>query len=295
MEIRASVFAGTWYPADPEACRRQIQAYFEEGPPLPELTGEAIGGIVPHAGWAFSGRIAGQVFCRIRDAFPPETVILFGGHLGPGDEHLIMAEGGWDSPFGPLEVDQEMAEHLLNDFVLREEKPRRAQPDNTRELQIPLIGYSFPGARILPLAIAPTKEGIHIGAQCARLAIKLGRKVKVIGSTDLTHYGYGYGFAPKGSGSAAEKWVREEQDPQIIKEMEKMDPDGILREAMRHQNACCPGAVASAIACMNQLGAHIPQVVSYSTSLDVYPGDDFVGYVGIVYWLREHGRQTRLC
>jgi AmmeMemoRadiSam system protein B len=78
--------------------------------------------------------------------------------------------------------------------------------------------------------------------------------------------------------------VRETQDPRIIEKMVQMDPESILEEALKNQNACCPGATAAAVACMNELGARMPQVLTYATSRDVHPGDDFVGYVGIVYW-----------
>lgn len=284
MKVRQAAFAGSWYPSDPHECQRQMEEYFEGTPSVLDGVVEPVGGIVPHAGWAYSGHIAGQVVSMLRAGPSPDTVIIFGGHLGPRSQHLIMAEGAWNTPFGPLEVDCEMAQQLLGVCQLRIEDPERAQPDNTLELQLPMIAFGFRGARILPLATAPTEDGVRIGLQCAQLASQMGRKVRVIGSTDLTHYGLGYGFSPKGTGPEAEEWVREVQDPRIIQRMEQMVPSSILDEALTHSNACCPGAAAAAVACMNELGARVAQIVAYATSRDVYPGDDFVGYVGIVYW-----------
>jgi len=284
MKLRPAVFAGSWYPGGKEACRRQIEEFFRRAPAAAPGVKEAVGGIVPHAGWVYSGRIAGQVVALMRNAPPPDTVILFGGHLGRFSQHLIMAQGAWETPLGPVEVDCEMASRLLGEFPFRQEEPSRAEPDNTRELQMPLIRYAFPAARVLPLATAPTTDGIRIGESCARMAKSLGRKVLVLGSTDLTHYGPGYGFTPQGIGPEAERWVKGTSDPRIIGRMEEMDAEGVLEEALENGNACCPGAIAAALACLRELGATRSQIVAYMTSLEVQPGDDFVGYVGIVYW-----------
>jgi AmmeMemoRadiSam system protein B len=284
MTVRPAVFAGSWYPSRPEECQRQIEEYFHRLPVAPAGVGVPLGGIVPHAGWTFSGRLAGAVVGMLREGGSPDTVILFGGHLGPLDRHLLMAEGAWDTPLGPLEVDGQMARALREEFPFLTEESRGAQPDNTRELQLPLIAYGFPDARILPVATAPTRQGIQIGERCARLARELGRTVLVLGSTDLTHYGPGYGFTPQGRGPRAERWVREVQDPRVIREMETMNPEGILNEALANHNACCPGAAAAAVACVKVLGARTPQVIDYATSADVLPGEDFVGYVGVIYW-----------
>ncbi len=284
MKVRPAVFAGSWYPRSEKECRRQMEAFFQQAPPAPKRAGEPLGGIVPHAGWVYSGRIAGQVVALMREGPAPDTVVLFGGHLGTRSRHLIMAQGAWDTPLGPIEVDSEMASRLLSEFRFNEEEPGTAEPDNTRELQLPLIRCAFPKARILPICTAPTAEGIRIGESCARIAKELGRKIRVLGSTDLTHYGPGYGFTPHGLGQEAERWVRETSDPRVIQRMKEMDPQGVLQEALENANACCPGAVAAALSCLRGLGARFPQEVAYATSSDVHPGNDFVGYVGILYW-----------
>lgn len=284
MRVRPAVFAGSWYPRREKECRREVEKFFQETPPAPERVGEPLGGIVPHAGWVYSGRIAGQVVALMRKGPPPDTVVLFGGHLGTWSQHLIMAEGAWETPLGPIEVDSEMASRLLEEFRFTQEGPGTAEPDNTRELQLPLIRHAFPQARILPIGTAPTQEGIRIGESCARIATGLGRKIRVLGSTDLTHYGPGYGFTPHGLGEEAERWVRGTSDRRIIDRMKEMDPQGVLEEALERGNACCPGAVAAALGCLRGLGACHPQEVAYATSSDVHPGNDFVGYVGIVYW-----------
>lgn len=283
MQVRKAFFAGSWYPSDPAGCRKQIESFLSSLPGLPLAASEPLGGIVPHAGWVFSGRIAAWVIALLRASEHPQIIVIFGSHLGPQDPSWIMPEGAWETPLGPMVVDQNLAEDLLAEFPLRREFPGNAQPDNTIEVQLPLLRHLFPAARILPLGVAPTKEAIRLGGRCAEFILKKGKKVLILGSTDLTHYGPAYGFCPKGPASKAEPWVREVLDRAVIEKMLDMDPESILLEALRQKNACCPGAAAAAVACLKALGATRAQLVSYATSKDVMDAEDFVGYAGIVY------------
>jgi len=239
---------------------------------------------VPHAGWAFSGRIAGAVVALLRGAGEPDTIVIFGGHLGQASIPWIMAEGAWDTPLGPMEVDQELAAELVSEFSFQLEAPRYAQPDNTIEMQLPMLRHAFPRARILPVGVVPNREGVDMGERCAELILQKGIKVLVLGSTDLTHYGPGYGFSPMGPASRAEPWVRDVLDRAVIARMLEMEPEGILKEALEGHSACCPGAAAAAVACLKGLGAKSAQLVFHATSRDVLEAEDFVGYAGIVYW-----------
>lgn len=124
---------------------------------------------------------------------------------------------------------------------------------------------------------------ISIGKRTAEIALELGKKILILGSTDLTHYGYNYGFTPKGVGEAAVEWVKNENDRKIVDLMLDMDMTGIIDESLINYNACCGGAVAAAIASMKTLGAKKGEKIIYTTSYDVRPDSSFVGYVGIVF------------
>lgn len=129
----------------------------------------------------------------------------------------------------------------------------------------------------------PVKASLEIGKTAAEISARMGLRMKVLGSTDLTHYGWNYGFTPKGTGRSALDWVRNENDRRIIDAMVSMDPERVIDEAISSGNACCAGAAATAIATGIQLGAEKGESISYSTSHDKSPGDSFVGYVGIVF------------
>jgi len=102
------------------------------------------------------------------------------------------------------------------------------------------------------------------------------------GSTDLTHYGPNYGWAPQGVGPEAVKWVREVNDQRFLSEVLKLDGTGLLRAAQEDQSACSAGGAAAAVAAARKLGAQKAVLQYYYTSYEIMPGDSFVGYAGIL-------------
>ena len=132
------------------------------------------------------------------------------------------------------------------------------------------------------MGVPPNKSSLQIGKALVDIAGQIGVAVKVIGSTDLTHYGYNYGFTSKGTGKRALDWVRNENDRRVIDAMLALEPENVLVEALANQNACCAGAAATAIEAAKNLGAIQADEIAYATSYDKSPGDSFVGYVGIV-------------
>ena len=100
----------------------------------------------------------------------------------------------------------------------------------------------------------------------AEISRQLGLTIKVIGSTDLTHYGSNYGFGPQGSGKQAVDWVRNENDRRVIDAMLGLEPEKVIAEARVSQNACCAGAAATAIEAAKHLGADRADELAYATS-----------------------------
>ena len=122
-----------------------------------------------------------------------------------------------------------------------------------------------------------------LGERVAEISKEMERKILILGSTDLTHYGYNYGYTPKGVGEKAVNWVKHENDKNVIDLMLEMDAEGVIRESIQNNNACCSGAVATAIAAAKRLGAKRAEKLIYTTSYDIRPDSSFVGYVGIIF------------
>jgi len=285
MPIRTADFAGTWYPGTERECLAAIRSFTDPALSCPAGVQRVLGGIVPHAGWAFSGKIACNVIrCLSEGGEEADTVLIFGHHMHPRSPNLIMKEGFWETPFGELEIDSEITALLIQEFDFEVETATRHVQDNTIELQLPFVRHFLPGARIVTIGSPPREDALAIARRAADHCLRLGRKAKVIGSTDLTHYGPSYGFLPKGDGSQALQWVKTVQDRAVIEQMLRMDSRGVIREALQSQNACCSGAAAAAIAASEALGAAHANEIAYMTSYDVRPDSNFVGYVGIVYY-----------
>jgi AmmeMemoRadiSam system protein B len=282
MATRRADFAGTWYPARASDCEKVMQGFSQSSVPCPS-GGRRVGGIVPHAGWVYSGNIAYNVIRCLSEESAPDTVILFGRHLRASSPNYMMKQGAWATPFGDLEVDEELGEGLSREFAFRVETADRYEQDNTIEVQLPFIKYFFPNSKILPVGVPPSEASLKIGERTAELAESLGRKVMVLGSTDLTHYGLNYGFTPKGVGETAVQWVKDENDRRVVDLIVKMDAEGVINESHRNHNACCSGAVGTAVQAAKKLGARRAQKLVYSTSYDVNPDHSFVGYVGVVF------------
>jgi AmmeMemoRadiSam system protein B len=283
MDVRRPDFAGSWYPGNKSDCKREIEGFVEHHIPCPNAEKGGIGGIVPHAGWYFSGTIACNVIQCLKNDNTPDTMVIFGRHLHPGSKNYIMGEGSWATPLGNLEIDHELADSVVSEFPFVIETPSYYEQDNTIELQLPFIKYFFPNTRILPIGAPPALPSLKIGRRVAEISENMGRKVLVLGSTDLTHYGYNYGHTPKGVGREAVDWVKNENDKRAVDLMMAMDAEGVVEESLKNHNACCSGAVAAAISAAKSLGAQEGKKLIYSTSYDIRPDSSFVGYVGIVF------------
>jgi MEMO1 family protein len=283
MAIRRADFAGSWYPGTEQECRRSITDFMSDRTPCPWEGRSKWGGIVPHAGWLYSGKIAANVIHCLMQGVDRDLCILFGGHLPPGGERFIMKEGAWETPLGPLEVDAELGERLVSEFSFRIETPWDYLQDNTIELELPFIKYFSPGIKILPMGLPPEKGSLHIARRAVEISKSLGRKTVVLGSTDLTHYGVNYGYKPKGIGPKAVQWVKEENDAKVVALMVAMNGEAVMEESLENHNACCPGAAAACIAAAGELGAVQGKKIEYSTSYDLRPDSSFVGYVGVLF------------
>jgi len=286
MEKKQAVFADTWYPGTAVECEGAIRQFLKEG--RGRLKGDFFGGIVPHAGWHFSGSIAARVIGSLLpgegDGFAAiDTVILFGVHMHRQATPFIMTHGDIQTPFGDIEVDGELTEQIAKSAGVWKKSPEKFPDENTLELQYPFIKYFFPNAKIVVCGVPPNDLAAVIGGMAVEKAKKMGRNIRVIGSTDMTHYGPDFGFTLAGSGEGAVEWVTMENDRNAIAAMKAMDPAGVIAQGLDHKNMCCPGAVAATLAACKKEGAAKAVELDYATSFEKSRSDSFVGYAGMLY------------
>jgi len=277
MAVRPRMLSSGWYPGSGAACRAEIEKFIAGLQPLePGL--QPRGGLVPHAGWYFSGKLAARVFSLCAQAGQPEVVALFGGHLAGGPP-LLVTEDAWETPLGDIPLATDFYDPLRRRLPLKPEYPG----DNTIEVNLPFVKYFFPRSRLLAVRAPQTPEAVRLGEAVVEVAQELGQSLLLIGSADLTHYGLNYGFAPQGYGPAAVKWVKEVNDRRFLEALLRLDPLAALSLADRDLSSCSAGAPAAALAGAKKLGATRGVLVEYYTSYDVLPGDSFVGYAGVIW------------
>ena len=283
MSVREPFFAYQgWYPSSPESCRQAVREYLDSFSGSPKGT---VAGIVPHAGWVFSGRTAGLTYAALADA-APDLVFVFGGHMHPGQRCVCMPVGSFGTPVGDVPVDEAMAADLVVRFGCQEETPERFHPDNTIELQMPFIREVWPRAKVVAVQVPPDDTAEAVGLWAAGKSKDKGISAMAIGSTDLTHYGASYGFSPKGSGDEAHRWSKEENDRPFIDLLLGMDYKAAVKHALSSHSACCAGAAAAATAFAKSQGATAGQLIEHTTSHEVESRGTpsmWVGYASIVF------------
>ncbi len=283
MDIKKADFAGSWYPASSFECEQKIKSYMKTAC-FKGLTGkEYYAGISPHAGWYFSGSIACNVISLLDGEVEPDLIIIFGKHMHKQSTAGILANASCETPFGDLLTDDDFAEVLVNRLPLNKENVATFTPENTIELQLPFIKYFFGDVKIAIIGVPPSDSSIEIGKIVVNICKSMGLTAKIIGSTDMTHYGDNFSFTPVGTGQKAVEWVRDVNDKKMIDAMISMDGKKILHEAEINNNACCSGAVAATASAARALGIDSGEKVIYSSSYELSPGESFVGYSGIIY------------
>ena len=281
METKKMAFAGSWYPAGSAECEASIQGFLKEkqGP----LEGSFMGGIVPHAGWYYSGSIACRVIASLKSEDTIDTILLFGAHMHKQSESFILAQGAIETPFGDIEVDGQLVDKICAGIRIRQRSVLNFPEENTLELQYPFIKYFFPDVKIVVCGVAPSSFASIIGSTAVEEAENLSRNIRVIGSTDMTHYGPDFGFTSAGTGEKAVDWVENENDRNAIEAMTEMDEEKIIAEGLENRNMCCPGAAAATASVLKKLGAVKAVELDYATSFEKSASDSFVGYAGILY------------
>ena len=285
--IREPARAGTFYPGSADQCRKAAAELIAA--PLGDIAvgRRLVGGIVPHAGWSFSGPVAGQVVATLAAARQPSVAVIFGAvHFQRGRNSWMFGSGRWETPLGQVEVDQRLAERICGHTNLILDDPHAHEQEHSIEVQMPLLQVALPGCRIVPILVPPIAKAVEVGDAVGRTIESYGYDAIVLGSTDLTHYGPSYGMATHGRGAEGVTWAKEVNDRRIIELMAGLQADQVVAEAAEHHNACGAGAVAATISAARRLGADRGVLLAHTSSAEILgtpDGTDSVGYAGLVF------------
>ena len=291
MQTRKPIVAGQFYPAQHDSCVDEINEYLGAQTPSDSLPETIIAGIVPHAGWMFSGSLAAMVFSSIKQQHEKvNTFIIFGAsHSYFGQSPAVYDKGTWLTPLGEVVIDEELADALLDSGAAVSD-PDAHGYEHSIEVQIPFIQHIFPGAKVLPVLTPPKEQAIVLGEVAGDfIGQEKHKKIICIGSTDLTHYGPRYGFTPMGTGKEALQWAHSVNDKEFIDLTLQLEPQALLASAAEKYNACGAGAVAATVAAAKKFGVTAGRLLAHTNSNEVMHNKmgttsaESVGYAAIIF------------
>jgi AmmeMemoRadiSam system protein B len=263
--IREPAVAGQFYSADADKLSSSIRSFL--GPDKPLL--EAKGIVAPHAGYIYSGAVAGAVYQAVR--LPRRFIILGPNHTGRGRALSLYPPGQWRTPLGLVCIDEELNRNLMQECSLLEEDAAAHVREHSIEVQIPFLQLlaANPSIAAICVGTADYSSLETLGHALARVIKLAPEPVLLVASSDMSHY------------ESAE--VATKKDRFAIEKMEKVDPQGLYSTIFEKDVSMCGFAPAVALltACRD-LGASGGRLIRYATSGDV--SGDFervVGYAGI--------------
>ena len=267
--VRAPAVAGRFYPGEPEVLERLVAKLLVTT--SDEEPRRAIALLAPHAGWVFSGAVAGAVYARVK--IPDRVVLLGPNHTGLGPPLSLWDRGAWEYPGARVEVDEEMAKALKSSCpdLLPDQSAHRYE--HCLEVQLPFLRARAQNLRITPVVVGTTQlDRLKVFASGLAEAIReIQEEVLIVISSDMTHY------EPAG--------VAERKDRLAVAAMEAVDAEALYRVVRHERISMCGYAPAVAgLLSGHELGARVGRLIRYSHSGEV-SGDStsVVGYAGMVF------------
>lgn len=265
MTVRAPAVAGSFYPGTADLLRRELDAL------IPAAKKERAAVVVaPHAGYAYSGRVAGAAYGRVE--IPQDVVILCFNHHGAGADFAVWPEGAWTTPLGDAPVNAELARRIKEAFLPADFDEEGHQDEHSGEVQVPFLQRLRPDVRIVPVALSvghDAKSVAQLRAFGKSLAGVEGEFL-VVASTDLNHY--------------EDQKTTVEKDEAVIRAVEALDEEALVAAVRSREVSMCGVApTVAAIAYAKARGATRSRTVAHATSGDVSGEyDRVVGYAGMV-------------
>ncbi len=266
-EVREAAVAGQFYPQSKTELLRDVEGFLRRGGKAGRV--RALGVIAPHAGYMYSGAVAGAVYAHIE--VPRRVIVLCPNHTGMGGPLAITSAGSFRTPLGDAPIDQALAEALKKGFPLLREDAAAQIREHAVEVQLPFLQALREDLAFVPITVGTGQFEVltALGVVLAKVIAECGEPVLMIASSDMNHY--------EDDGETRVK------DALAIEQVLAMHPKGLFC-TVREQNIsmCGYGPAVAMLTAALRLGATSAELVKYATSGDT-SGDHshVVGYAGI--------------
>ena len=273
--VRQPAVAGRFYPRDAESLREEVHSYLSQsnstqGDAVNAAPAAAIGCIAPHAGYMYSGHVAGAVFGRIE--IPQRCIVMCPNHTGVGQALAVMSEGEWETPLGNVPIDGALAASLKERYPALQEDASAHRGEHAVEVELPFLLVRQSKLTFVPIALGTTRLDVleQLGLAIAEVVAAQKDPVFIVASSDMSHY--------------ESDAVTRAKDHWAIERILSLDARG-LHEVVGQQNIsmCGMGPAVAMLTAAKKLGAKSAELVKYATSGDVSgERDRVVGYAGVV-------------
>jgi MEMO1 family protein len=264
--IRPAAVAGSFYPAESSELVRLLETCATPG----LERSPAVGVLVPHAGYLYSGAVAGRVYASV--SLPRRFVILGPNHTGQGEAFAVYENGHWETPLGTVPVDEPLAAGLLRRYPAARHDPQAHRREHSLEVQIPFLQHLAGDFRFVPLCIGSHRleELLALGEAIAQVIRDAAEAVLLVISSDMSHY------------EPAD--LARQHDEEALEPLERLDAEELHRVVHSRGISMCGIAPAVAgLAAARSLGASAGRRVAYAHSGETTGDfDQVVSYAGLV-------------
>jgi len=265
---RKPAVAGQFYPKKESSLKKEIKKFLN----VDVTPKRALGVIAPHAGYIYSGAIAGELFASVK--IPKRCILLSPNHTGMGGNAGLISRGSWEIPTGEVPIDEELASKLLERSTTLRDDAAPHIAEHSLEVELPFMLARQPKLQIVPITISHINPEScrEIGESIANVIEDIDGEILIVASTDMNHY--------------EDQTTTLEKDRLAIEYVESMDADGLLKICSEKRISMC-GVVPTAItihAC-KKLGATKAKLIRHATSGDV--SGDYSAVVGYASFLIE--------
>jgi len=264
--IREPAVAGQFYPGNGLELKENLESLIIKG----ARRAPALGIVSPHAGFMYSGSVAGEVFSKIE--LTGTYIIIGPNHTGRGRPFSIMKDGSWATPIGEVDIDKELAADLLKRSRLLQSDATAHAFEHSIEVQLPFIQFFKGDFKFVPIILSNANLATYreIGNNIADSIRESGKDILIIASSDMTHY--------------EEQKITMAKDQEAIKAILELDEEKLLKKINEFDITMCGYApVVVMLVAAKKLGAKKAELVKYQTSGDA--SGDFsavVGYAGMI-------------